>query len=364
MFKIKFVIFTLLFTLLFNKVIAKEYTVAVVGKTGVGKSYLINTLFNKTIAEVGDDEATTMDVTRYTTKVGEHTINVWDTMGMYDDVGDPKDYIKKIAEKVKETDILLFCFDSSEARFTKDNKEILKLFKNELDNKIYKNTLFVFTKYNVFRNKDSLINRKNKIRNIIPNARFSIGENQETNEWKNKLWADILEMANNDSKILLEVIYKRTKICDISKNETNKIILNNVYPNYMDKTKKETLKKCMTDINTFNNRIDSVAYVGSIVTYIKLAPLVINNIVTGGVSIGSGMAMKNVLNKFHRTGEYCEKILLDINTEHYQDTYNFENGKYIGYFKGNLFHGYGKIFDKNNYLLYKGEFNNGLPNIC
>ena len=122
---------TLLFLLISYLVTANEYSVVIIGKTGVGKSSLINSLFGEQVATVGHDEATTMNVEKYTKYEGNHTINIWDTMGLYDDRGEPKEYIHRIADTVKKAHLVLFCFDSSEARWTKDNKDILDIIKKQ-----------------------------------------------------------------------------------------------------------------------------------------------------------------------------------------------------------------------------------------
>lgn len=349
-----------------NSYATNEYSVMVIGKTGVGKSSLINSLFGKTVAEVGDDEATTLDIHKYTKQIQNYSINIYDTMGIYDDVGDPKEYIKKIAENVEKAHLILFCFDSSESRWTKDNKEIIELFKNELDLQIFENTIFVFTKYNVFRNSKSLENRKYKIKSNIFNAKFAVAENSKTRKWKRELWDLILEVAKKDIQpVLLNIIYKQNNICEISRNITKLLINEKVYPNYMDTKRTEVYKNCMDEIIQYNNRLDAVSYMGTLITYVNIPSIFgTGPLVSNGIGLSSGIGINKFINKFKRNSTYCDTILNKINTEKYQDTYEFTNGKYIGYFKKNLFNGKGKLFDRENYLIYNGEFRNGIPIVC
>jgi len=359
------IIYTLC-SLLFTPSYSETYSVAVVGKTGVGKSSLINSLFGENVAPVGHDEATTMEVSKYKTIVGKDTIEIWDTMGVYDDVGDPKEYIKRMSEKIEKTDLILFCFDSSESRWTKDNKEILELFKNELDKEIFKNTLFIFTKYNVFRNKESLMNRQYKVKSILPTAKFAVAENEESKGWKQNLWKSILDTAKENTKpIFIKIMHRRNNVCEISRNATNNIIENNVFPIYMDKKRTKEIKDCMTGVEVFNDRINTLSYVGSVGFFMNAGPVIkVSKYAAGALGLGSGLYIKNFVSKFHRNSSYCDSVDDNLNIENYKDTYEWGGGTYKGQFKRNLFHGEGELWDHENNHLFKGTFKNGIPDIC
>jgi small GTP-binding protein len=365
----KFITFFSLFgflSLLFTPTFSKTYSVTVVGKTGVGKSSLINSLFGENVAPVGHDEATTMEVSKYKTIVGKDTVEIWDTMGVYDDVGDPKEYIKRMSEKIEKTDLILFCFDSSESRWTKDNKDIIGLFKNELNNSIFKNTLFIFTKYNVFRNKESLMNRQYKVKSIIPTAKFAVAENEESKEWKKNLWKSILDTAKENTKpIFIKIMHRRSNICEISRNATNNIIENDVFPIYMDKKRTKEIKDCMTGVEVFNDRINTLSYIGSAGIFMNVGPVLkISKIAAGSLGLGSGLYIKNILSKFHRNSSYCSAAENKLDIDNYYDVYEWTGGTYKGQFKRNLFHGEGELWDHENNHLFKGTFINGIPDIC
>jgi tRNA U34 5-carboxymethylaminomethyl modifying GTPase MnmE/TrmE len=361
--------YTIIFILLlFTPTLSKTLSVAVFGKTGVGKSSLINSLFGrgKTLAPVGHDEATTMDVSKYETVVDQDAIEIWDTMGVYDDIGNPKEYIKRMSEKIEKTDLILFCLDASEPRWTRDNKEILELFKNELDNSIFKNTLFIFTKFNVFRNKETLMNRQYKIKSIIPSAKFGIAESDETKDWQKKLWNLILDTAKENSKpIFIKIIHRSNNICEISKNATNNIIENDVFPIYMDKQRTKEIKDCMSGVETFNDRINTVSLVGTTFMFVNVGPILkVSKLVAGSLGIGGGLYIKNFVSNFHRNASYCDKVDNNLNIDSYHDTYEWTGGTYKGLFKRNLFHGYGELWDHEDNHLFKGTFKNGNPEFC
>ena len=362
--------YTIIFLLLLiTPTLSKTYSVSVFGKTGVGKSSLINSLFGRgnTLAPVGHDEATTMEVSKYETVIDQDTVEIWDTMGVYDDIGCPKEYIKRMSEKIEKTDLILFCLDSSESRWTRDNKEIIELFKNELDNSIFKNTLFVFTKFNVFRNKETLMNRQYKIKSIIPLAKFGIAESDETKNWQEKLWKLILDTVKENSKpIFIKIIHRSNNICEISKNATKNIIENDVYPIYTTKKRTNQITECMSDIETFNDRVNTVSLVGTLGLFVNVGPILkVSKLVAGSLGIGGGLYIKNILSNFHRNASYCDSINdKNLNIDSYHDTYEWTGGTYKGLFKRNLFHGYGELWDHENNHLFKGTFKNGIPDIC
>ena len=361
---------TLLFLLISYLVTANEYTVVIIGKTGVGKSSLINSLFGKQLATVGHDEATTMNVEKYTKYEGNNTINIWDTMGLYDDRGEPKEYIHRIADTVKKAHLILICFDSSEARWTKDNNDMLDIIKNELSENIFKNTLFVFTKYNINGNKKSLETRKYKITSIVNNAKFGVAESPETKDWDTTLWQEILTVVKETSKpIFIDFMNRRSRVCLIAKRVKNSIIEHGVFPSNMDKKQIEFRIACDKEKDKYNRNVgfikNTLATGGALTLYTVAGPVVTAaKLLVGGLSMGLGSIIESKVSRFERNSSYCDKPLQMINMANYNDTYEFSDGKYIGEFKKNLFHGFGTIYDEHNNPLFKGEFNNGLPSTC
>lgn len=70
----------------------------VVGKTGTGKSTLVNTIFNEKIAETGQGRPITQHMRRYT-KEGS-PVSIYDTKGL--EVANYKDILKDLTAKVRE----------------------------------------------------------------------------------------------------------------------------------------------------------------------------------------------------------------------------------------------------------------------
>jgi len=160
-------------------------------------------------------------------------------------------------------------------------------------------------------------------------------------------------------------MHRRSNICEISRNATKNIIENDVFPIHMDKKKKEELKKCMTGVSVFNDRINNLSYLGSAGIFMNIGPVLkVSKMAAGALGLGSGLYIKNILSNFHRNSSYCDTVDNNLNIENYKDTYDWTGGTYKGQFKRNLFHGEGKLWDNENNLLFTGTFNNGIPDNC
>ena len=359
---------TLTLTLASSDTAPSTYNVVIMGKTGVGKSSLINSLFKEQVAAVGHDEATTMDVHKFIKMEGKNTINIWDTMGLYDDLGDPKEYIHRIADTVKKAHLILFCFDSSEARWTKDNKEMIELVKKELTKDIFKNTLFVFTKYNVHRNEKSLETRKHKVISVVPDAKFGVAESPESKDWDTKLWKEILTVVKENSKpIFIDIMNKRSRVCLISKRIKENILEKGIFPTYMTKERRNTRDICVKEkVEKYNKKVglikNTLATGGAIALYSVAGPVVrVAKIMIGGLSMGLGTVIEGKVSGYERESSYCNDSVKIINIENYKDKYEYPDGKYIGEFKRMLFHGQGTMYDEHNNELFSGEFKDGMP---
>lgn len=128
--------------------------IVVAGKTGVGKSTLINSLFGKKMAEVssGPDWTKHEFLEEHEGKVSEVPVTIYDTRGLSDTETNKKDLIKEFEKtfggRTEGIDLLLICHEFF-GRFDKASKETLEVFANAfLGPEIWKRTIFVLTKAN------------------------------------------------------------------------------------------------------------------------------------------------------------------------------------------------------------------------
>ena len=114
-----------------EKIVKHGVDIAIVGKTNVGKSSLLNALVNYDKAIVTDVAGTTRDVVDASIEFKGLKLNFYDTAGIrktndkIEEIG-----IEKAKEKIKESDIVLFVFDSTN-KFDDEDAESLKMAKNK-----------------------------------------------------------------------------------------------------------------------------------------------------------------------------------------------------------------------------------------
>jgi tRNA modification GTPase len=120
------------------------FKAAIVGKTNVGKSSLLNKLLQYERAITSDIEGTTRDTIEEEIKVGAHIVRFVDTAG----IRNARDTIEKIGversmEAINSADIIIAVFDNSRVA---DNEDMSIL---ELLNKSGKKIIYVINKYDL-----------------------------------------------------------------------------------------------------------------------------------------------------------------------------------------------------------------------
>lgn len=111
---------------------AKNMSIFVSGKTGGGKSALVNALVGESVAEEGaEPDPMTAEVKYYETNVQGVTLRVWDSPGLQDGTRNEKRYIDDmIAKNCAGVDLFLFCINIADTiRFTIDSPEVKALSK-------------------------------------------------------------------------------------------------------------------------------------------------------------------------------------------------------------------------------------------
>ena len=140
---------------------SKSLRIFVFGKSGVGKSSLINTLLGTERAEEGASIfSQTKRVESYTERGGsQHVlssmqlmindveITVWDSPGLRDPYTDDKVTVEEIKMNCKNIDLFIYCTPLNQARIGQDDVDSILALSNGLGNHIWEKALIAKPSY-------------------------------------------------------------------------------------------------------------------------------------------------------------------------------------------------------------------------
>lgn len=119
-----------------------------VGRSGVGKSSFINSVFGKYIAETAEYEACTRVVAHYAHNSPWGDVCLIDTPGLAeDDVDCDNNYLRLISQKVDldQTFATVYITRLDDTRFRPDEKRTLSRLTEHLDKRIWSRTILILT---------------------------------------------------------------------------------------------------------------------------------------------------------------------------------------------------------------------------
>ena len=161
---------------------SKSLRILITGKTGVGKSALVNGIVGKYVAKEGDTpNPETLKVTEYRTTIQDVEVIIYDSPGLQDGIDNEEAYLKDMEGRCKEVDLNLYCTKMTEPMDKGDYSAISKLSNAFGMNSFWQNTLFVLT----FANKVKLpSHRGSSTQSQLPLEEYF---EQQLVRWKEKL---------------------------------------------------------------------------------------------------------------------------------------------------------------------------------
>ena len=202
---------------------ANRIRILVTGKTGIGKSTLLNGLIGKKVFETGranlDCVTKNVDEHKHTFHERGVEIIVFDSPGFHDGLDNEKEYVEEMVKKITEcggVDLILYCkrMDTAVADIDKEKMIIKKLQDSigdlvddngkKIGKDIWKRCLFVLTFANVYEKSLRSQGEKNVSKDF----------NKRIEEWKG-----VFKAALNGSGIHVPIRvcvagYKQPKLCE------------------------------------------------------------------------------------------------------------------------------------------------------
>ncbi|XP_031571344.1 translocase of chloroplast 34, chloroplastic-like [Actinia tenebrosa] len=146
----------------------------ITGKTGVGKSRLVNALVGKKVAKEGRAlDPCTSEVTSYKVVIKGVAVTVWDSPGLQDGTSNEDQYIEDMKKKIKDVALIIYCVRMDDTRFYDEDKKAIRILTEEFGKDLWVNAVVALTFANKVEDPDE--------ENDLENFRFQF------REWKKQL---------------------------------------------------------------------------------------------------------------------------------------------------------------------------------
>ena len=130
-------------------------SILITGKTGVGKSRLVNALVGERVAQEGRSTSACTDaVTSYKTEISGVDVVVWDSPGLQGVTCNERLYLQEMESKLSQgIDVMIYCISMTDRRFYDADKHANRTLTEVFGSKLWKNSVVALTFAN-FKTKD------------------------------------------------------------------------------------------------------------------------------------------------------------------------------------------------------------------
>ncbi len=130
---------------------SKSVNILLTGRTGTGKSSLVNSLVGAAVAPEGDDfDPETTAVTPFKVEINGVQITVWDSPGLQDGTKNEERYLDDMKRQCNNYDLVLYCTSMMDYRFGEDDQKAIEKLTEAFGEDIWKCTVVVTTFANYF----------------------------------------------------------------------------------------------------------------------------------------------------------------------------------------------------------------------
>lgn len=165
-----------------------EAKILIIGKTGVGKSALINGLAGYIASPESDMETGTYNVEEIVAKLScGIKITFYDSPGLHDAKGKEKEYLRQIIAISKDIDLVVYCNKVTDTRMTEEDCDTLCEFTRVLGEEFWKNALFALTFSNMVQPKTNITDPAMRKQALEEKVRLMSNKLREVMQSKAKL---------------------------------------------------------------------------------------------------------------------------------------------------------------------------------
>lgn len=152
----------------------KKLQILVCGKTGTGKSSLLNTLFGKELFEIGGPgdfagfgfQHVTNTVSSQSINLQNVLLDIFDSPGLQDGTDNDEKYLDDMESKCKNVNLVLYCIEMTTTRWLRQDVVATDLLTKRFTADFWKKTIVVLTKANMVKQTKEGVNEKIFCKNV------------------------------------------------------------------------------------------------------------------------------------------------------------------------------------------------------